>query len=148
MAKQLSYEDKNTGAVFPNSVWLPVGVYIDVSGPNVKIDFLGYKDKAAAAAVIGTSLGMPNLTKHGSIGSVSYTLSKAEFAALATATPVGASVLDVISTVCYEVAGASAQNTHDDPANPAHPDPNDATKTIPAGQLGFFHAAVDVNLFA
>lgn len=137
MAKQLSYEDPDNGAVFPESVWLPVGIYIDVSGPNVKIDFLGYKNKDVAAAIIKSSLGVPDAAanRKGTIGTKSYSLTQAEYAALAMAAPVGSTVLDVISNVCYTAIANSTQHLIDDPDDPEK-------------QIGFFAKAKDVNIFA
>ena len=147
MAKQMSYTDPNTGAVFPAAVWTAIGVYIDVSGPDVRLVFPVYKDKTAAAIVVGKALGIPafqNTAKYSPIGSVAFTLSQAEFAALATSPPVGATLIDAISEACYKVAESSTQNRKpgpdvEDPQNPGHFKPS----TLP-----FFHGATDVNLFS
>ena len=138
MAKQMSYTDPNTGAVFPSSTWIPVGIYIDASQPSVKIDFLGYKDQATAANVITTSLGMTNNPKKGSVGSKSYTLTPAQFQSFALAAPVGANTLDVISADCYTIAMTTLDT------DSATPDPDHPGQFI---KQSFFANATDVVLF-
>lgn len=132
MAKALAYTDSNTGAVYPDAVWLPVGVYIDASGPSVKIDFLCYINKATAAETMESALGVPDTVKKNPLTSVSYTCTQAEFATLATGTPSGSTNLDVVSAACYAVAASSTQNL----------------KKVDDVEVGYFSDATDVDLFS
>lgn len=134
MAKQMSYTDQVTGVVYPDSVWFPVGVYIDVSGPSVKVDFLGYKDAATAAGVLGKSFGAPGAQSRGAIGVKSYNLTPAQFVALSTSDPNQGSLLNDLAASCYEIALSTF-----DVQDPAFPE--DLTKKV-----SFFSGAADVTI--
>ena len=87
--KQLNYTDASTGANYPDSVWLPLGLGLDHTALNASITFLGY----ASLTALGTGK-QP-------IGSHKYQVSGAAYEAMASGVVNGANLLEVISNACY-----------------------------------------------
>lgn len=133
MAKRMAWTDPNTGTVYPDSTWLPLGVYIDFSGPTVRAEFLGFATEDIARKVLMSVLGVPGGKKYSPIGSKAYTLDAAASRAMAGGKPATTSMIDAVSSPCYAVA----ETTLDVPA------PTDAE---PDRKVSFFSGATDVTL--
>jgi hypothetical protein len=133
VAKKMSYTDPETGAVFPESVWLPLGVYIDFARGSGKVVFNGYVSPAVAAAALGYFLGLTNVPAKAPVGQKEYVLGHQELLAFATHPPTGATHLDTDSAASYELAAARL----DTPA---------PTAGDPSRMVSFFDQAADLNL--
>ena len=131
MAKLMSYTNTRTGAIYPESVWVPTGVYIDAPGPDVRLVFGGYKDIATAAGAIAAGLGVPGAVRLDQVGCKEYHLTLAQYQSMATSAPSGATLLDAISKAAYAVALACLDTPSTDD---------------PAVKVSFFHDATDADL--
>lgn len=132
MAYKMTYTDASTGATFPESVWLPMGIYTDFSQPNGNVVFLGYATKEIATANLLYVMGMGGQSR-APIGSHSYPLSAEKTRTLALSEPKGSTVLDVMSSLGYEAA-----TTILDKADPTEEDPG--------RMVSFFDGAEEINL--
>ena len=92
MAKKMSYADTKTGFTFPDSIWVPYGIFIDASNNSCRIEFLGYASLAA--------LGQ----KKAPVGTKSYSLTMAQFAQFGGMPAVGETNFEVIMNACYAIA--------------------------------------------
>lgn len=135
MAKQMSYTDPSTGAVYPESVWLPLGVYVDFAGGVGRVVFNGYATPAVAAAALGYFTGATSVPAKSPVAQKEYTLNRQELLVFATHPPTGATHLDTDSEASYELALARL----DTPA---------PTAEEPDRKVSFFAAATDLTLGA
>lgn len=133
MAKKMNYVDPQTGAVYPESTWLPLGIYTDFSGPTARVEFLGFATEAIARSMLMAVLGVPGGVKKAPVGAKSYSLTADQTRALAVAAPQGATMIDAMSYPAYDVA----EETLDVPA---------PTAEDPDNKVSFFNDAVDVVL--
>jgi hypothetical protein len=134
MAKKMAYTDPQSGAAFAESVWLPLGVFIDFSGPHGNVVFMGYATQTIAAKKLLAVLDLPGGENKAVIGTKSYPLTADQCRTLAMAAASG-TMLDALSTICYQIAA----DTPDTPA-PTEQEPN--------RKVSFFHDATDVDLLA
>lgn len=137
MAKVMSYTDPGTKAVYPESTWIPLGVYTDFGVPAGRVVFLGYATRAVAAAKLKFSLGLPGGEDASPIGAKDYAVPAPTLRAYALGAPTGPTRIDDDSGVAYDVA----TNTKD--TDPVTRRPSTAENAV-----SFFDGATDVNLLA
>jgi hypothetical protein len=133
MAKVMAYTDPNTGAVFPQSCWVPVGVYVDFASGAGRVVFNGYATPDVAGAALAYYFGLSDVPAKFPVAQKEYVLGKAELLQFASAPPVGASHLDTDSDAAYALAAARL----DVPA---------PTQADPSATASFFAGATDVAL--
>jgi hypothetical protein len=135
VAKQMSYTDPATGAVFPESVWLPVGVYVDFAGGTGRVVFNGYASLAVAQGAAAYFYGLTDVPAKAPVAQKAYTLDRAGVLQFASQPPTGQTHLDTDSAAAYELADARL----DVPA---------PTADDPFRMVSFFAGAADVTLGA
>ena len=135
MAKLMAFVHPDTGMEYPDSVWLPIGIYTDFSAPSGNVVFNGYPTQTLATVALKHSLGLPGGRFVAPVAQKSYPLSAAEVQALAASTPTPPNMIAAMSVPAY----VKAMMTLDVPA---------PIEGQPDRKVSFFADATDVDLLA